>query len=88
MIYDKGIKKITEVIIESGNQSLNDIEVCHNRIEENGVINLMEMLKKCPNIKYLNFCYNTIEQYKAENIAQRYNINLHSLYKLRKISYP
>jgi len=88
MIYDKGIKKITEVIIKSSNQSLNDIELCHNRITEDGVINLMEMLKKCPNIKYLNFYYNTIEQYKAENIAQRYNIDLHSLYKLRKHSYP
>jgi Leucine-rich repeat (LRR) protein len=88
MIYDKGIEKLVKIIIESGNQSLNDIEVCHNRIKEDGVISLMEMLKKCPNIKYLNFCYNTIEQYKAENIAQRYNIDLHSLYKLRKIIYP
>ena len=88
MIYNKGIEELVKVIIESGNQSLNDIEFCHNRITEDGVINLMEMLKKCPNIKYLNFCYNTIEQYKAENIAQRYNIDLSSLYKLRKISYP
>ena len=88
MIYDKGIKKITEVIIKSGNKTLNDIELSYNRITEDGVINLMEMLKKCPNIKYLNLCNNTIEQYKAENIAQRYNIDLHSLYKLRKHSYP
>lgn len=88
MIYDKGIKKITEVIIESGNKTLNDIELSYNRITEDGVINLMEMLIKCPNIKYLNFCYNTIELDEIEIIAQRYNIDLHSLYKLRKHSYP
>lgn len=88
MIYDKGIKKLVKIIIESGHLAINDIELCYNRIEEDGVISLMEMLIKCPNIKYLNFCYNTIEQYKAENIAKRYNIDLSSLYKLRKISYP
>jgi len=88
MIYDKGIEKLVKIIIESGNQSLNDIEFCHNRIKEDGVISLMEMLIKCPNIKYLNFCYNTIELNEIEIIAQRYNIDLHSLYKLRKHSYP
>jgi len=88
MIYDKGIKELTEVIIKSGNKTLNDIELSYNRITEDGVINLMEMLKKCPNIKYLNLCNNTIGLDEIEIIAQRYNIDFHSLYKIRKHSYP
>jgi hypothetical protein len=55
MIYDKGIKKITEVIIKSGNQSLNDIEFCHNRITEDGVINLHGNAYKMSKYKIFKF---------------------------------
>lgn len=88
MIYDKGIKKLVKIIIESGHLALNDIEFCHNRIEEDGVISLVNMLIKCSNIKYLNLSYNTIKLNEAIIIAKRYNIDLCSYDKIRTISYP
>jgi hypothetical protein len=87
-ISDKGIKRLTSVISKCQNLALTDLYLSHNLIGADGVESLVKVLVQCPIIKNLDLSWNYIGPIEAASIAERYNVDLSSLYQMRTVSYP
>jgi hypothetical protein len=87
-IGDAGVESLAKAISKCHNLALNDLELAYNLIQEDGAESLLKVLPQCPTIKYIELSWNHIGLDEVASIANRYNIDLGSLYKIRTVSYP